>query len=462
MVSWVAEELIGAELGDVRRTERLMRIVEGFAARPEGSIPESCESKAQAKAAYRFFDNDAVTADAILQPHRVRTAQRAAEHPVVLVAQDTTEINLTSHKGTKGLGYLGSSQCRGLLLHNLFCISPDGVPLGVVDQTAWVRPPAELGKRATRNKRLTAEKESQRWLDGLASVQRHLGTHPRVVLVGDRESDLYDLFAAPRQPNVELLVRVRDRKRRVEHPDKYLGAAVANSPPRAEIQVEIPRGDDRQRRTATLTLRWVTLRFCRPANHLGAAPDGPIELTVLEAREENPPAGTKPIVWLLATTLPIDSLDDALRILKWYTFRWLIERLHFVLKSGCGAERHQLAAEERLERLLATLTIVAWRQLHAMYEARRDPDAICTRVFEEDEWHVLHLRTQRRKPLPSQPPSIREALRQVAQLGGFLARKGDGEPGVRTIWRGLRRLGDLTTGYRIGKSDSRDSNEDYG
>jgi len=462
MTSWVTHELLGAEFHDLRRTERLLRIVERFAERPEASIPQIFDSQAETQAAYRFFDNSAVTVDAILQPHRVRTAQRAAEHPLVLVAQDTTEINLTTHDDTAGLGYLSDAQSHGLLLHNLLCISPEGVPLGVLDQQAWVRPIAELGKRRTCNQRLTQDKESQRWLDGLATVEHHLADHPHVVLVSDRESDLYDLFVAPRAANVDLLVRVRDRKRRVEHPDKHLGAAVANSPAKVEITLEIPRADDRPRRTATLTLRWLTLTICRPANHLGMAPTTPLQLTVLEAREEHPPARVEPVAWLLATTLTIASVDDALRILRWYTFRWLIERLHFVLKSGCGAERHQLGTEERCERLLATLTIVAWHVLQLMYEARREPEASCARVLTTDEWQVLHWQTQRRKSMPQTPPSIRTALRQVAQLGGFLARKRDGEPGVRTIWRGFRRLHDLVIGYRLARDHPLGSCEDCG
>ncbi len=462
MVSWVTHELLGADFHDLRLTERLLRIVERFAARPAASIPHIGDAKAEATATYRFFANPAVTVDAILQPHRLRTAQRAAEHPLVLVAQDTTEINLTTHDDTAGLGYLSDPQSHGLLLHNLLCISPAGVPLGVLDQRAWVRPKDERGKRKTRNQRLTQDKESQRWLDGLASVEQHLAAHPHVVLVSDRESDIYDLFVAPRAANVDLLVRVRDRKRRVEHPAKHLGAAVANSPAKVEITLEIPRADDRPRRTATLTLRWLTLTICRPANHRGIVPTTPLQLTVLEAREEQPPEGVEPVVWLLATTLTIANVDDALRILRWYTFRWLIERLHFVLKSGCGAERHQLGTKERCERLLATLTIVAWHVLQLMYEARREPEAVCTRVLTSDEWHVLHWQTQRRAPLPPTAPSIRTALRQIAQLGGFLARKRDGEPGVRTIWRGLRRLNDLTLGYRLARDHPLTSCEDCG
>jgi hypothetical protein len=456
---WIAREMAGADLGDIRRTGRLIRIMEAFDRQPEGSIPVCCNGPGESKAAYRFFDNDAIEPDAILQPHRERTARRAAAFPVVLVAQDTTEIDLTAHASTAGLGYLGSVHSRGLFLHNLLAISPDGVPLGVLDQSAWTRSLKDFGKRKTRNHRRTEDKESQRWLDGLAAVSRHLSRHPRVVLMSDRESDLFDLFAAPRPANVELLVRVKHRNRRVDHAAKYLEQAVWQSPPRAEVKVEVPRGDDRESRTAVVTLRWLRLPIRRPANHPRSSPAA-IELTVIDVREEHPPADAEPIHWVLATTLPVETLDDALCIVKWYTFRWRIERLHFTLKSGCGAERHQLADAERWKRLLAVLTIRAWRVLHVLYEARRDPEMVCTQVFSADEWHVLHLETQGGKPLPKDPPTIRTVVRQVARLGGFLGRKSDGEPGAKTLWRGMRRLHDLVTGYRLARQ--RASKEDSG
>ncbi len=187
-------------------------------------------------------------------------------------------------------------------------------------------------------------------------------------------------------------------------------------------------------------------------------------MNFLEAREQRPPHGSAPINWLLATTLPLESARDALRALTWYTYRWRIERFHYVLKSGCGIERHQLATRPRLERLLATLSIVAWHILHLTYEARREPLAECTRIFSADEWQVLHLIVHPREPLPTQPPDVATAMRDCARLGGYLARKRDGPPGVKTLWRGWRRLVDLVAGYQLAlnQSDNHDSSDRYG
>ena len=459
---WI-EELVGADFGDIRLSERFVRLVEQLSERPESSVLEACGSMSAAKAAYRFWSNTSVNSDAILRPHVQQTARRAKEFPVVLVAQDTTEVNLTSHAATADLGYLGSATCRGIMLHNLLCLSPQGVPLGLVDQFFWARDPAEVGKRAERNKKPVDEKESQRWLDGLAAVEQQLAGHPRVVLVGDRESDLYDLFARPRSVGVELLVRVCRRERCVDHPARYLGQAVAQSPPRAEMTLRVPRADGRPERTARLTLRWCRLTIRQPANYLGVPAAEPVQLCFLQAREEHPPAGQKRIEWLLATTVPVNDLEDARIVLQWYTYRWVIERFHFVLKSGCGIERRCLETAERMENLIATFSLVAWRLLWLTYEARRTPEADCTVVLDQDQWRVLHLARNRGKPLPTHCPNLRQAVIDIAKLGGFLGRRGDGEPGVKTLWRGWRRLTDLVTGYQLATKGSPHAGiEDYG
>ena len=442
-------ELVGADFGDVRLSDRLVRLVEQFSEHPESSTPQACGSAAATKAAYRFWDNPAVSPEAILWPHADETADRAAEHRVLLVAQDTTEINLTTHGKATGLGYLGSTDCRGLLLHSLLAISPHGVPLGLLHQHIWRRPLEEMGKRRQRNSKPVDQKESRRWLDGLAAAEAALPEHPQVVVVGDRESDLYDLFSMPRRPQTDLLVRVRDQRRRVEHRAKYLRDALRESPPRAEITIEVPRADGRPRRQARLTLRWARLTVCRPANHLGPPPEKPVRLWFLLAEEENPPPGQTPILWLLVTTLPITNVEDAVRLLQWYLFRWRIEEFHYVLKSGCRIEQRQLATAERMQRAIATFSIVAWRLLWLTYEARRTPEVCCTRVLETDAWQVLYLKLHPRRPLPSQPPTLAQAVRWIARLGGFLDRKHDGQPGVTTLWRGWRRLDDLVLGYRI-------------
>jgi len=431
-------------LGDPRLELRLPKMVEDFSQHPEASCTEAL-GKAGTKAAYRFWDNPRVNAEDVLAGHAAQCVQRSLQYPVVLVAQDTSEINLTHHPATTGTGYLGAPHCRGLLLHSLLAISSTGVPLGVVRQFTWIRPVQQLGKRHRRRKTALKDKESQRWLDGLTATAERFTQHPHVVLMGDRESDLFDLFAASRPGHIDLLVRVCREKRRVEHPAKYLDAALQSEPVRGHVKVHIPARANRQERTATMAVRWHSLEIHAPCH-------GPkrssVRLTFILVEEIDPPQGEKPIRWLLATTLVVGSLQDALQYVQWYAYRWIIERFHFVLKSGCKIEERQLETVERMERAIPVFSIVAWRLLWLTLQARETPDVPCTVIFKEFEWKPLWIAAHPgTKRLPATPPTLREAVRMIARLGGFLGRKCDGEPGPQTLWRGLRRLHDLAQGW---------------
>lgn len=206
------------------------------------------------------------------------------------------------------------------------------------------------------------------------------------------------------------------------------------------------RADDRPPRQAVRTIRsWAVV--ITPPVHRRGRKDGPdVALTAILVEEEAPPEGQTPVSWWPATTLPLRTGGDAERVVGWYALRWLIERYHFVLKSGCQVERLQLETAQRLERAVAPDSAVAWRLLWRTYEARRHPDQSCERVPSEDEWHVLSWATEKPGTARAAPPSHREAVRAIAKLGGFLGRKGDGEPGDKTLRRGLRRLHDMRIG----------------
>jgi hypothetical protein len=447
--SWVFRELLRAELGDERLNKRLIRIVEALSEQPEGAIPQAC-GKAGAKGAYRFFDNDRVRAEDILAAHATRTVERATDCEVVLAPQDTMTWSLNEHHATRGLGPIGSDRkSRGMLVHSTMFVSPTGVPLGLVDQQVWARSLKKYGSRTKARQKPVEQKESNCWLKSMAAVQEVLPADRKVVVIGDRESDIFDLFAAPRRAGVELLVRVGRPTRRVDHEAKYLNEALAQSPVRGIVRVEVPRADGRPARTAELELRWCTLTVHPPRNHFERSKLAPLPLQFILAQERRPPAGQKRICWLLATTLPIDNLDQAARVLTWYTYRWRIERFHFVLKSGCRIEDLQLETAERLQRALPCFSLIAWRLLWLTYAARENPDASCAQILERCEWESLHAKLHPKKPIPRTPPTMREANRMIAQLGGFLARKGDGEPGVQTLWRGWRRLQDISEAWHL-------------
>jgi hypothetical protein len=292
-----------------------------------------------------------------------------------------------------------------------------------------------------------------------------LSGHPQVVVIGDRESDFYDFFRAPRAEGVELLVRVAQQSRRVEHAEETVKQALEAAPVQGEILVEVPRAPGRKARQARLSVRFLSLACGPPQSRRADTSLPKITLNWILVEEQSPPANTKPIRWLLVTTLPVNTLEDAVRCVSYYTRRWLIERFHYTLKSGCQVEERLLESLENICRMLATMSIVAWRVMWLVFESRENPDQPCTVILCQAEWQALHAYTHRRRPqpLPTRPPTLREAVRMIAKLGGFLGRKNDAEPGLKTVWQGLSRLSDITTGWLLHSPPAKnDSNEDYG
>jgi hypothetical protein len=452
IMKWVEKELAYTDLGDRRLNRRLMTTVANLAAHPMASVPEASISWAATKGTYRLWDSDApkVTPQGFLYSHQQRTIERIAAlgETTVLAVQDTTDIAIGD---VEGGGYLDRPRQNGLKLHTVLAVSESGVPLGLLEQHAWARPISSKGKAKARRKRATAQKESQRWLDGFATAQVALpGNVTTVVTVADREADIYDLFAAPRQPNAKLLIRATHNRRVRQADDElgYLKDILPALPVGGTLTVEVTRQANRPARQAVLTICWTELTVLPPRVKAAAAKVEGERVQVVWAHEEHAPEGQTPIDWLLLTTLSVDDLAQAVQCVQWYTLRWLVERFHFTLKSGCRVEELQLETADRFMRALATYSIVAWRLLWLTYEARVRPDQPCDQVLETPEWQALvqYFEPKRRT---NRPPTLHQAVLWIARLGGFLARKADGEPGVKTIWRGLRRLSDMTVAAQL-------------
>jgi hypothetical protein len=443
--TWASTELRYAHLGDQRLDARLAQLVAALADRPEASVPQPTQTWAATKAAYRFWDNDRIDPDDILTAHRLATLQRLPQAGPLLALQDTTALDFTAHPATAGLGYLTAAGSHGLLAHSTLLASADGIPLGLLSQHLWARPPEQRGKRRDRRRKETADKESQRWLDALADVGRCLPADREILVLGDREADLYDLFAAPRRQGLHLLVRAKGR-RRLWRQEGLLAQAVQAAPVLGTMTVYLGRGDDRPARMAVLTLRARPVSIAPPSTHPRRKELGPLLLTAVWAEEAAALAGITPLRWLLLTTRPVAEPEAAEQVVRWYALRWLVERYHYVLKSGCRVEALQLQSAQRLERALATYAVVAWRLLWLTYLARREPEQPCLGVLRAVEQAVLLAEFGRGV---SERLTLAEAVVLVARLGGFLARKQDGPPGVRVLWRGLRRLSDLVKGWEL-------------
>jgi hypothetical protein len=442
---WIETEMQALELGDVRRNQRVKRMIAQFSANPEASIPKASGNQADTKAAYRALGSEEISAEAIRLAHAQATVERMRELQRVLVLQDTMMLSFNTCPATGGLGPVGKAGTRGLLVHSGLAVTPQGLPLGIVYQDVWARQENEP-KRHTRRKRLVEEKESFRWLETVDEVESLLPKDLEVWVAGDREADIFELFAMPRRAGLHLVVRVaHDRKVRSAEA-QYLHEAVEKAPVLGEMDVAVPRSRKRKERTATLRVQACTLELVPPRNHLGRGDLAPVTVSVVQVREmETTPEGEEPVEWMIITTVAVSSLADAVEVVEAYAQRWKVERYHYVLKSGCGIEKLQLDSAERIDRALSIYNVVAWRLLYMTYVARIAPELPCTAVLEEDEWKALFVVGSRRPvPVPEKAPTVQEAVRRVAMLGGFQGRRGDGEPGIQVIWTGFRRLMDFT------------------
>jgi hypothetical protein len=421
-------------------------------ARPQASIPQTCGSRSKTKAAYRFFDHERATLQNLLAPHIEATTKRVAKEKVVLAIQDTTSLNYCTHPATEGLGPITNiaTGLLGLKLHGTLAVNSEGTPLGLLAAQCWARDPEEFGKKVKRRHSLPIEeKESYKWLTSFKAATATAAACPdtTVVSVGDREADIYELFAlADQTPNAPLLlVRAKHDRKLLEEQGRL--TEHLNGCPEAGIQeIIIPRRGKRPARTAQLSIRHSKVVLAPPVYKEDKAP---ISIWAILAEEKEPPEGIEPLRWVLLTTAPTDSFEDACEHLSWYTKRWTIEVFHRTLKSGCLIENRQLGSANRLEACLAIDLVVAWRIHHLTKLGRETPDVPCSVYFEEAEWKALVTFVTKKPVTDNKPPTLREAMRMVAILGGFLARKSDGEPGTQTLWLGLQRLDDITEMFKV-------------
>jgi hypothetical protein len=444
---WAEREFGAARLPDARLGRRLLSLARDFYAHPSAPVPQACGSRAKTKAAYRFFSHSNLPMRDLLCGHYQATAERMRDEPVVLAVQDTTSVNYTTHRATDGLGPISHcANAQGLELHSTLAFTPTGVPLGLLDVQCWARDPNDFGKKARRHQTPTAAKESVKWLNSYQAAATAAAPHraTQVVSVGDREADIYDLFemAQRTEHGPQLLVRAR-HNRALANEQQRLWSTLKARPVAGQIELTVPRRGSRKARTAHLQIQHAKVHLKAPVRHASDAPDLPVWAVL--ATERDAPEGVTPLEWMLLTTVPVCDTDQAVEKLEWYAQRWGIEVFHRTLKSGCRIEDRQLARADRLEACLAIDMVVAWRIQRLTKLARQMPDAPCTVYFEEAQWRALKVFTEATEA--NSPPTLREAVRQVAALGGFLGRKSDREPGTQTLWRGLQRLDDITVAY---------------
>jgi len=421
---WADVEFAGLDLGDARLDSRAKRILARFSDKPSASIPKSCNGWGETVATYRFLENDAVEWRDIMAPHWAQTQQRMAEHPVILCLQDTTELNFNGQQ-IEGLVPLSYEVQRGMYVHPTYAVTPERLPLGVIDAWMWAR--EKVNAAGVR----PGIKESGRWIEGYGRIAEMAAEMPatRLVYVADREADMIELMSYAQDCGTPADWLVRAKTDRALPDGEKLWAHTLNGAPVGEISFAIGARDKQKGRIVRQQL-WVR-RIELPARR-----GGKIAATCLIAREIDAPVGVEPIEWRLLTNRTATNVDEVIELIDWYRARWEIEMFFHVLKNACKVEAMQLSHIDNLERALALFMVVAWRVAYLMRLGRICPDLDASLFFDPDEIRGAYLLTK--EPRPDRPPTLNEMVRLIARVGGFLGRKGDGEPGVKTIWQGIQ------------------------
>jgi hypothetical protein len=471
LAPWVHDEMKTAKLGDKRLNARLAEILSQLAARPTASIPAACGGRAEMVAAYRFCENENTSFDKVLQPHIDATRQRMAGQPIVLLAQDTTEIDVTRpDQQVAGAGPLDGDSRRGALLHLMHAFTPDGTPLGTAAAKAWVRdaePVCATLSRAQRAALPIEEKESQRWVDMLRTAREEFRrcAATQMICLADSEADIYEALAeATREPTcIDWIVRACQNRALLGENgqnggENHVREAVLTQPVLCEKMIRVRgrkakvacetrgRRQPRQPREALVAVRAMRVTLRPPWRSDRKLP--PVVVNVVLVSEVNPPPGDEPVEWLLLTSLPIDNMEQVRQVVDDYCVRWMIEVFFRVLKSGCHVEQRLFEYMDRLLTCLGLYVIVAWRTLYVCRLGRSCPEISCEAVFEPSEWKSVWKVVHREVP-PAEPPSLGVFIRLVAQLGGYVNRKRSDPPGPQTLWIGLQRMHDFATCWQL-------------
>lgn len=452
--------------GDQRLTDRLVKIVDRLSDHPHLSIPAAMDGRAEMEAAYRFFDNERVSPESIMEPHVSAAKERIRQSRVALLVQDTTEIDLTRPgQQVQGAGPLDGHKRMGVLYHPLMAFDDQGLPLGTMWSKTWAReqtdenseklPPAE--KREEMRKRPIEDKESIRWLEGFRAALATAKVCPQTqcVCVADSEADIYELFVEDRRVNetrnLELLVR-SDHQRSLSNGRGSVLDAVRSTTCLYTCHVDVSkrtlkikakkgrRNQPREARLAEVEVRAMTVTL--HASHRPGYSLPEVTVNVVLAEESKAPEGQIPIQWLLITTLPIETVEQVQSIVHYYTVRWQIEVYFRTLKAGCRVEERYFENMDRMLNCFAVYTIVAWKVLFLCRLSHECPDLSCEVVFDPSEWMPLYMAVRRVQP-PKTPPTLNEIVRMIASLGGYVLRKST-RPGTQTLWIGLQRLNDFS------------------
>jgi hypothetical protein len=442
---WAKKTFGPSKLKDIRRTGRAVKAATLMAKNASASLPAQMQTGKDVIALYRLLDEPDVTFEALMQPHWQQTREQIETRSVVLLVQDTTEVDLSHHPKTKGLGQVGNERGRGLYLQTVLAILPEsGVVLGCAMQEPFVRTPAPVGETRSKRRQRT-ERETDVWM----RLVTRMGSFPAettVVHVGDRGADMFPFFQACRATQTHFLVRAFENRRLQpeEGAQMYLLASVRAWSATASRPFQVPGSHGRTARSTVVQIAFGTLTVLPPRFEKRCSKD-PLEVWAVRVWEEQTPAGEEPLEWILLTSVPTTTLDQAWERVGWYEHRWVVEDYHQCLKTGCRLEDRQVQSSARLIRLLGLLSPLAIRLLQLRDLARREPERPARSVLETDLLAIVAAQA-------GQAPAVMTTgafWKTVAQMGGYLARHGDGPPGWKTLWKGWLRVQTLLEGVHL-------------
>jgi hypothetical protein len=436
---WAEQQFGSCELGDKRRTRRMVKVAEQAAARPDASTPKQAERWADCKATYRLFDADEVTFDAVIAPHCAQS--RAVGPGTWLVINDTTELHFGYQRDLPGVGRVGTYG-QGFYLHTAMIVGIDDDELiGLAAQELYKRPLKKV-KRVSSAKRKKLPRETDVW----GRVIDQVGPPPaeaRFIHICDRGADNFDVYCHLLEQRSGWVIRAAQLKRIVHdaqgHP-RPLGELMSAQPLVGTYELQVRASKGEPARTAKMEIRSAQVTMPRPragvSRYVRDSGIQDVTMRAVETREVQPSPGVKPLHWVLLTSEKASRFEDAWGVLESYEKRPLIEDYHKCFKTGCRGEFRQYRTGDRLAPVMGLLSVLAVRLLQLKMVARRQPEQAAAKVVPADWLMALPLVSNHRSPIKT----VREFFRRLAGLGGFLGRKSDGEPGWQTIWSGLETL----------------------
>lgn len=430
------------DFGDLRRNERFVSILNNVSAQPGASIPKQNKTWYDTKATYEFFKNKDVSIEALKKTMTQYGVIQTADEMTLLIAHDISNISFNDLRAD-GLGYLDNKEGRGILCYSSIAATTQGLPLSLLYQHTWTRPMEQLGKSSKRKQRAFEDKESYRWYEGMSEANKLLGDEVHKIHIADREADVYELFFHAFESNTDLLIRARHNRSLTN--GSHLWDSIAEQPVVATVSLDVPDKTGKKKLKVDADIRYHQVEILRPQNNKDSYES--VTLTAIEIKEKS--SAQEIIHWKLLTTLEITSTTDVLQCVKWYMFRWLIERFHYVLKSGTKIEQLQLKDAESLQKAIAVYSMAAFRVMQLVYESRHHPEVSCTVVLTQEQWQTLYMLIHKSNQIPKKPPSLQQAVMWIGRLGGHLGRKSDGPPGLKTVWLGYQQLCQAASVYEL-------------